>query len=99
MEQNQPIKDLLNISRALQDEIRQLRNDMSQFKEGSIREVTKIKVLYERELDCAKRLIDELAGEKAKFEIEVNKYKASYQKAKENVDRALKVSKVTFFYI
>ena len=83
--------------RALQDENRQLRTDMSHFNEGSTREVTEIKVLYERELEDAKRLIDELAKEKAKFEIEVNKYKASYQEANEKLNRALKESKVAFF--
>ena len=84
--------------RALQDENRQLRTDMSHFNEGSTREVTEIKVLYERELEDAKRLIDELAKEKAKFEIEVNKYKASYQEANEKLNRALKESKVAFYF-
>lgn len=80
--------------RALQDENRQLKNDMTSFNEGSTREVTEIKVLYERELDDAKRLIDELARDKAKFEIEVNKYKANFQEANEKLNRALKETKV-----
>lgn len=79
--------------RALQDENRQLKNDMSNFNEGSTREVTEIKVLYERELDDAKRLIDELARDKARFEIEVNKYKANFQEANEKLNRALKETK------
>lgn len=80
--------------RALQDENRALKNDMSNFNEGSTREVTEIKVLYERELEDAKRLIDELARDKARFEIEVNKYKANFQEANEKLNRTLKEQKV-----
>lgn len=79
--------------RELQAENNRLKNEMNSFSEGSTREVSEIKVLYERELNDAKRLIDELAREKAKFEIEVNKHKANAVEATEKLSQNNKILK------
>jgi len=73
--------------RNLESENYRLKTEMSSFNEVSTRDVSEIKVLYERELEDAKRLIDELAKEKAKFEIDVNKYKANAQDYHEKMVR------------
>lgn len=79
--------------RNLESENLRLKNEMSSVNELSTRDVSEIKVLYERELEDAKRLIDELARDKAKFEIEVNKHKAISQEAIEKLGRQEKESK------
>lgn len=79
--------------RNLEAENFRLKNEMNNYSEGSTREVSEIKVLYERELEDAKRLIDELAKEKAKYEIEVNKHKANCQEAVEKLNKAEKETK------
>jgi len=67
--------------RRLESENSRLQNIVQSYSEHSTRDVTEIKQLYERELEDAKRLIDELAKEKARYEIEVNKHKANAQEA------------------
>ena len=47
--------------------------------DSSNRDVSEIKALYERELDDTKQLVDDLAKEKAKLEIEVSKYRAEFE--------------------
>lgn len=44
-------------------------------------ETSKVKLLYERELDDAKKLIEELAREKSRLEIEAEKANAEAQDA------------------
>lgn len=73
--------------RSLQTENQRLKNEMSSYSEVSTRDVSEIKVMYQRELEDAKNLIDELAKEKAKFEIDVNKYKANAVDAQEKANR------------
>ncbi len=58
-----------------------LRAQASRYEENSQKEVHEIKNLYENELDEAKRLIDELARDKAKLEIDMNKHKAEAEEA------------------
>ena len=59
--------------RRLEVENGHLRNTVQSYTEKSTQEVAEIKGMYEQELDDAKRLIDELAKEKAKCEIALNK--------------------------
>lgn len=67
--------------RRLESENARLQNIVHSNSENSTRDVSEIKQMYERELEDAKRLIDELAKEKAKYEIDVNKYKADAEEA------------------
>jgi len=73
--------------RRLESENFRLKNEVQSYTEVSTRDVAEIKVLYEKELEDAKRLIDELARDKAKYEIEVNKHKANAQEAVDKFDR------------
>lgn len=59
--------------RRLESENNRLQSIVLSYNENSNRDVNEIKKLYENELDDAKLLIDELAKEKAKYEIQVNK--------------------------
>jgi len=81
--------------RNLQSENSRLKNEITSYSEVSTRDVSEIKVMYERELEDAKNLIDELAKEKAKFEIDVNKFKANAQEAQEKAARFEKEAKET----
>jgi phage shock protein A len=51
-------------------------------------ETSKVKTLYENELDDAKKLIEELAHEKSRLEIELEKHRG------ENTDLQSKLSRV-----
>lgn len=73
--------------RRLESENSRLQGIVHSYSENSTRDVSEIKQLYERELEDAKRLIDELAKEKAKFEIEVNKHKANAQESQHKYER------------
>jgi hypothetical protein len=44
-----------------------------------MRDVNEIKALYDRELEDAKALVDDLAKAKAKLEIEMSKYKGEFE--------------------
>ena len=79
--------------RRLEAENMRLKNEVHSYTEVSTRDVTEIKTLYERELEDAKRLIDELARDKAKFEIEVNKHKANAFEAVDKFERRDKEAK------
>ena len=67
--------------RRLESDNNQLRSLVNTYSETSNKEVVEIKSLYENELEEAKRLIDELAKDKARFEIETNKHKADAEEA------------------
>jgi len=67
--------------RRLESDNNLLRTQVATYSESTSKEVHEIKRLYETELDQAKCLIDELAKEKAKLEIEVNKHKADAEEA------------------
>lgn len=81
--------------RRLESENSRLQGIVHSYSEHSTRDVSEIKHLYEKELDDAKKLIDELAKEKARFEIEVNKHKANAQEAIVKYDRREKELKAT----
>lgn len=67
--------------RRLEQDNSRLQSVITTYNENSTRDVSEIKSLYERELEDAKRLIDELAKEKAKFEISLNKANADAEEA------------------
>ena len=79
--------------RRLESENMRLKSEVQSYTEVSTRDVSEIKTLYERELEDAKRLIDELARDKAKFEIEVNKHKANSLEAVDKFERRDKEAK------
>jgi chromosome segregation ATPase len=62
--------------RRLESENNRLQSIVLSYNENSTRDVSEIKRMYEQELEDAKRLIDDLAKEKARFEIDINKYKS-----------------------
>jgi len=62
--------------RRLESENNRLQSVVMSYNENSSRDINDIKSLYEKELEDAKRLIDELAKEKACFEINYNKSSA-----------------------
>lgn len=64
------------------------------YKENSGKETDEIKKLYEQELEDAKRLIDDLAKEKAKHEIEINKLKSDAEEAATKLGKKEKEAKV-----
>jgi len=64
--------------RRLESENSRLQSALYTYTESSSKEVGEIKSLFERELEDAKRLIDELAKEKARLEIDTSKYKAEF---------------------
>lgn len=67
--------------RRLETENNRLQSIVYSYNESSTRDINEIKKLYENELEDAKRLIDELAKEKARFEIDFNKYKSDNEEA------------------
>jgi lamin B len=67
--------------RRLEQENTRLQGIVLSYTENSTRDVGEIKTLYEKELEYAKVLIDDLAKEKAKYEIDLNKYKAEAEDA------------------
>lgn len=67
--------------RRLEHDNNLLRTQVATYSESTSKEVHEIKRLYETELDEAKRLIDELAKDKARYEIEGNKHKADAEEA------------------
>jgi len=73
--------------RRLETENSRLQGIVHSYSENSTRDVSEIKQLYEKELDDTKKLIDELAKDKARFEIEVNKHRASAQEAISKYER------------
>lgn len=73
--------------RNLEAENYQLKHEATSVSEVSTRDISEIKVLYERELSDAKKLIDELAREKARLEIEMNKYKADAGEVSQKMKR------------
>ncbi len=61
--------------RFLETENSQLTKQIRAQEETVTRERTNVKVLFEKELADARKLLDELSKEKAKLQIEVGKYK------------------------
>ena len=73
--------------RRLESENSRLQSLVCTFNENSSRDISEIKNLYQNELEDAKRLIDELAKEKAKFEIQVNKLRADLEETSARLDK------------
>lgn len=67
--------------RRLENENRDLKITVESFNQSYSVETSKVKQLYERELDDAKKLIEELAREKSRLEIEAEKAKAEAEDA------------------
>ena len=76
--------------RRLESENSRLQSVVLSYSESSTRDVSEIKQMYERELEDAKSLIDELAKEKAKLEIQINKYRSDTQESQSSLDKAKK---------
>lgn len=64
--------------RSLEAENNRLALQVKSTEEVIRREVTSVKTLYESELSELRKLLDETAKEKARLQIEANKYKAEY---------------------
>ena len=73
--------------RRLESENSRLQSIVYSYTESSRNDVSEIKKIYERELEDAKRLIDELAKDKARYEIEVTKQKAAAHDANAKLDK------------
>ncbi|CAL1527291.1 unnamed protein product [Lymnaea stagnalis] len=65
--------------RSLEAENSRLSYQVKSTEEVVRREVTSVKTLYESELAELRKLLDETAKEKARLQIEANKYKADYE--------------------
>lgn len=76
--------------RRLESENNRLQSIVMSYNENSNRDVSEIKKLYENELEDAKRLIDELAKEKAKYEIQVNKLRADSEESSAKLSKKRK---------
>lgn len=61
--------------RFLESENTRLQVQVRTSEETTTREVTNVKTLYETELSDARRLLDDTAREKARLQIDANKYK------------------------
>ena len=64
--------------RSLEAENNRLSMQVRSTEEVVRREVTSVKTLYESELAELRKLLDDTAKEKARLQIEANKYKADY---------------------
>jgi lamin B len=73
--------------RRLEQENTRLQGIVMTYNESATRDVSEIKLLYEKELEDAKKLIDELAKEKAKFEIALNKASADAEEAQAKLSK------------
>ncbi|NP_999665.1 nuclear intermediate filament protein [Strongylocentrotus purpuratus] len=60
---------------------------ITSFEETQTRDIEGIKVLYEKELADARKLLDETAGEKAKLQIECGKYKTELDSLRPRVGK------------
>ncbi|CAF0791819.1 unnamed protein product [Adineta steineri] len=67
--------------RRLEQDNKELKNIISSYTDTYEVETSKVKLLYERELEDAKKLIEELAREKSRLEIEAEKSNAEAQDA------------------
>ncbi|XP_050402464.1 prelamin-A/C [Patella vulgata] len=84
-EEQQELQGLNDRLAAYIDRVRYLENENNRLnvqvrtsEEVVRREVSKVKSLFESELNDARRLLDETAKEKARLQLEVNKYKSDY---------------------
>ena len=73
---NDRLANYIDRVRYLENENSRLMVQVKSSEETVSREVTNIKSLYESELGDARKLLDEMAKEKARLQIESGKYKA-----------------------
>lgn len=76
---NDRLANYIDRVRYLETENSRLSTQIYSTEETVKREVTSVKNLYESELADARRLLDETAREKARIQIEANKYKTDYE--------------------
>lgn len=76
---NDRLANYIDRVRHLESENNRLCTQIQSTEEVIKREVSSVKNLYETELADARRLLDETAREKAKVQIEANKYKTDYE--------------------
>jgi lamin B len=86
---NDRLINYIEIVRILQSENHRLKTEISS------RQVSEIKVMYEQELEDSRHLIDQLAKEKARSEINVDKFKANAIEAQEKAIRFEKEATVS----
>jgi len=65
--------------RKLESDNSALCRNLQEREESSVREAKAVQELYERELTSLRKLVDELAGEKAALQIETTKLKADFE--------------------
>jgi len=85
---NDRLAVIIDTVRRLEQDNEKLRNIVKTNAQSFEVETSKVKTLYENELDDAKKLIEELAHEKSRLEIEIEKYRC------ENTDLQTKVSRI-----
>ncbi|RWS04274.1 lamin Dm0-like protein [Dinothrombium tinctorium] len=71
---NDRLANYIEVVRKLQADNLRLQNQVSTSQESYTKEINTVKVIYERELNDTKSALDELAKQKAKFELDANKY-------------------------
>ncbi|KAK7116770.1 lamin Dm0-like [Littorina saxatilis] len=76
---NDRLANYIDRVRYLEAENSRLSTQIQSTEEVVKREVSSVKHLYESELADARRLLDETAKEKARIQIEANKYKTDYE--------------------
>ncbi|KAL8624877.1 hypothetical protein ACOMHN_016173 [Nucella lapillus] len=76
---NDRLANYIDKVRFLEAENSRLSTQVQSTEEVVKREVSSVKNLYETELTDARRLLDETAREKARIQIEANKYKTDYE--------------------
>ncbi|KAK7465184.1 hypothetical protein BaRGS_00037647 [Batillaria attramentaria] len=76
---NDRLANYIDRVRYLEAENNRLTTQITSTEEVVKREVSSVKNLYESELADARRLLDETAKEKARLQIEANKYKTEYE--------------------
>ncbi|XP_052866384.1 lamin Dm0-like [Anopheles cruzii] len=76
--------------RYLEQENSRLSLDLSTCKETADREVSGLKSIYDHELADARKLLDETARDKAKFEIDVKRYMEEAEQLRQKLNRRTK---------
>ncbi|CAF1403877.1 unnamed protein product [Adineta steineri] len=85
---NDRLAVIIDTVRRLEQDNEKLRSIVKTNAQSFETETSKVKTLYENELDDAKKLIEELAHEKSRLEIELEKYRS------ENTDLQTKFSRI-----
>jgi len=78
---NDRLASYIDKVRSLELENSKLEQQMTSIEETTTREVTSVRSLYDKELSQARKALDEVAKEKAKWEIEAERYKTNARDA------------------